>query len=203
MKKLCNILAGILCLSLIYLGSINQEPETPESLKLEDAPVHICSLQPSQEEQADNYIKSPVYSDSEKLVDLDLSPELQRFIFHYSEENRINPYLVFALIEQESGCDASSVGDDGQSYGLMQINVQYHRERMSRLNCEDIMNPYDNVRVGINILLECFEENEDVYWALMAYNGWFEYADKHIDSPTAYAVHIVNRAWELEHDSKN
>lgn len=203
MKKLHNILTGILCLILIYLGFSYQEPDMPESKEQEDNLVYMCSLQPSQEVQADNYIKSPVYRDSEKLVDLDLSPELQRFIYCYSEENNINPYLVFALIEQESGCDASAIGDDGQSCGLMQINVQYHRERMSRLNCEDIMNPYNNVRIGINILLECFEENEDVYWALMAYNGWFDYADKHINTPTPYAIQIVERAWELEHDSKN
>ena len=52
--------------------------------------------------------------------------------------------MVFALIERESECNWNASGDGGTSWGYMQIAQKWHKERMRRLNCTDLTNPYQN-----------------------------------------------------------
>jgi soluble lytic murein transglycosylase-like protein len=135
-----------------------------------------------------------------ELYDVPLDEELQLYIIELCEEHHIAPAFVFAVIEQESGFNADAIGDDGKSMGLMQIYQKYHQDRMEKLGCGDLMNPYQNVAVGIDYLYELFQMNPDVYWVLMAYNGGIAYSNERMATGnySDYAVNVAARAKELE-----
>lgn len=105
-----------------------------------------------------------------------LEEELQLHIAVLCEEYHIQPELVLAVIEQESQYNPEAIGDSGNSLGLMQIQPYWHGERMQQLGCDDLLDPYQNVAVGIDILAEKLAKGS-TEWALMAYNGGNQYAD--------------------------
>lgn len=100
-----------------------------------------------------------------------LDVELQNYVIQLCEEYHIEPALVFAMIERESNYDPASTGDDGDAHGLMQIQPRWHQERMERLDCSDMYDPYENVTVGIDLMAELLGEYETAEMALMVYNG--------------------------------
>lgn len=112
--------------------------------------------------------------------DVPLDYDLQDYIIHLCEEHHIDPAVVIAMIECESNFQADAIGDGGNSEGLMQIQSYYHAERMDRLGCTNLFDPFQNVTVGIDILAELIDYYEgNVEMALMAYNagcsGAYEY----------------------------
>ena len=111
------------------------------------------------------------YQEPRPLYDVPLSAEVQRYIFNVSDYYGIEPVLVLAIIERESGYNAEAVGDGGESYGLMQVQARWHIARMDRLGVEDLLNPYQNITVGVDILAECIDRYDgDIEKALTAYN---------------------------------
>ena len=135
-----------------------------------------------------------------QLYDVPLDEDLQLYIMDLCEEANISAALVIAVIERESNFNASAVGDSGNSLGLMQIQPRWHQERMNRLGCSDLLNPYENVAVGIDILAGLFAEYEDLAFVLMAYNGGTNYAMNMIQNSKVsdYAISVEARAEELE-----
>ena len=140
------------------------------------------------------------YLEPDVRYDVGLSEAFQIWLIDYCYDRDISPYLVMAIIEHESGCDAGAVGDAGESIGLMQIQPRWDSERMDRLGVTDLTDPYQNVMVGVDILLELFSANPDVSWVLMSYNGWTGYADrmKAAGHTSTYAREIMDRAYRLE-----
>lgn len=116
--------------------------------------------------------------ESPRYFDVPLDHDLQDHIFTLCEENSLDPELIFAIIERESNYNASAKGDKGNSLGLMQIQPRWSEERMARLDCPDLLDPYQNVTVGIDILVEYFNRGESIEWVLMAYNGGPSYANR-------------------------
>ena len=99
-----------------------------------------------------------------------LDDELQKYITREAIEKGVAPSLVFAVIEKESNFDANAIGDNGKSYGLMQIWASEHTERCHRLNAVNLLDPNQNVRVGIDFLAELLSMG-DLEWALTFYSG--------------------------------
>lgn len=100
-----------------------------------------------------------------------LDEELQLFIIGLCEDHHIDPAVVFCMIHQESSFDASKIGDSGEAFGLMQVWPKWHGDRMKKLGCEDLLDPYQNVTVGIDYYAECLEKYDgDNAKALTAYN---------------------------------
>lgn len=83
----------------------------------------------------------------------------------------LDPQIVKALIEEESGWYASAEGDNGQSIGLMQIQPRWHKERMKRLKVTDLYDPEQNVTVGCDILAELYQKHGNYEDALSVYNS--------------------------------
>ena len=104
------------------------------------------------------------------LYDVPLDDDLQYYIIDQSQANGIDPAIIFAMCYRESNSDASDIGDGGNSFGLMQIQKRHHFERMERLNCTDLLDPYDNVTVGLDYLCELLNKYGDMAKALTAYN---------------------------------
>ncbi|HHV98103.1 MAG TPA: lytic transglycosylase domain-containing protein [Clostridiaceae bacterium] len=97
-------------------------------------------------------------------------------IVKYSNENKIDPYLVFAIIKAESGFDPNARSHKN-AIGLMQITEKTGKWGAESLNIKDfktsdLYDPEINIKIGcwyINTLLKEFNNNEDL--AIAAYNG--------------------------------
>lgn len=101
---------------------------------------------------------------------------MQIHIVEESNRKGVSPAVVFAIIQTESEFDAGKIGDNGKSYGLMQIYASEHTERCISLNAVNLLDPFQNVSVGIDILAELGTYKMPLEWELMAYNGGMGYA---------------------------
>lgn len=127
------------------------------------------------------------------MYDVPLDMELQLHIIQTCEEYHIDPAIVMAMIWRESGFRADAVGDNGNAFGLMQIWPYWHGGRMERLGCTVLLDPYQNVAVGIDYLAECVERYDgDVAKGLVAYNQGSYY-----ETITGYALDVLDMAEEL------
>lgn len=116
--------------------------------------------------------------DTKIYFDVNLSEDLQDYIFTLCAEKGINPAIVIAMIGKESVYNPDAIGDGGNSLGLMQIQPRWHKERMKRLGTTNLFDPYQNVTVGIDLLDELFSKGKSIEWVLMAYNGGQSYANE-------------------------
>lgn len=130
-----------------------------------------------------------------------LDAELQAHIISVSDAYNVDPVLVMAIIEKESTFDATRIGDNGNSYGLMQVNVPSHPDRMAKLGVTNLLCPYCNVLIGIDYFAELLERYGDTHMALIGYNagpskayeGWFSVGRYQSD----YSRAVVARAEEI------
>lgn len=133
--------------------------------------------------------------------DVPLVDELQDYIFDICDEYGVDPELIVSMIFHESNYDSAVIGenDSGYSYGLMQIMPRWNYDRMERLGCLDLLNPYQNVRVGVDLLAEYIQKGYGIEWALMAYNGGPSYANRKAAEGvvSAYATRIMDHAKTL------
>lgn len=141
-----------------------------------------------------------IETDKPEYFKVPLSHDIQDHIFEVCEEYGIAPALVVAMIAQESDFRADEVGDDGSSTGLLQVQQKWHQERMDRLGCDNLLDPYQNITVAVDYISELKDINPDLYWVLMAYNGGFRYADERMESKeySDYAVEVTQYAARLE-----
>ena len=166
--------------------------EESETVVLEEVTVDIVAEPTTGEQTTQEIIQ---------LYDVPLDEDLQLYIMDICNNANISAALVIAMIERESNYNASVVGDNGKSLGLMQIQPRYHQWRMDELGGGDWFNPYDNVAVGVHILKGLFDKyGDDVYMVLMAYNGGNSYAKKMASKgiTSEYAIEVDARAAELE-----
>ena len=127
------------------------------------------------------------------LYDVPLTTELQLHIIQVAESYGIDPTVIFAMCYWESTYNPASIGDQGAAYGLMQIQPKWHSDRMARLNCSDLLDPFQNVVVGTDYLSEQLNRYDgDIGKALVAYN-----AGHYKGTITNYATAVMALAEEL------
>lgn len=119
--------------------------------------------------------------------DVPLTEDLQDIIIDTASRRGVDPALVLAVIEKESGYNPDASGDNGRSQGLMQIWRSLHEKKMKKLGVANLYDPRDNVLVGIDILAEKLEKYEDAEKALIAYNAGDAGAKKHYFSKGIYS----------------
>lgn len=130
------------------------------------------------------------------LYDVPLDADLQMYIIEQCEKREVDPAVVFAMIERESQYTADAVGDNGNSFGLMQIQPKWHYNRMVELGCTNLLDPYDNVTVGIDLLDDLLDKYEGDYGkALTVYNSG-SYKGK----VSSYAMAVLDIAEEIKGD---
>lgn len=170
---------------------IVEEPETIE--------IVIEEPEQIQEEPVEEIIEIVEEEPEVRYFDVPLDESLQDLIFELCEERGIDPAIIIAMIEKESRFRADIKGDKGRSYGLMQIQPRYHQDRADRLGCPDLMNPYHNVTVGIDLLGDLIESGGSIEWALMAYNGGASYANKKASKGIVsdYAKEVISNSEAL------
>lgn len=133
------------------------------------------------------------------LYDVPLSTDLQEHISGLCDDYSVDMPLVLAIIGQESNYRPDAVGDNGNSLGLMQIQPRWHQSRMDDLGATDLLDPYQNVTVGIDLLAELINKG-GTRWAIMAYNAGAETADYYtaIGTITEYAAEVERLREEIE-----
>lgn len=190
----------LLIVTLIFVGSIvtafgsdEEEFTKAEPRKLTDTePITIADVE----------------TDTEDLYfDVSLDQDIQKYIFAMCSECDscdLDPAIVTAIIWKESEFNADAIGDNGNSLGLMQVQPRWHFERMEKLSATDLLNPYQNIRVGIDYLVELYSINDDTEWVLMAYNGGPTYANNLYNEGalSKYAIDILDKADELRKTSR-
>lgn len=134
------------------------------------------------------------------------------YIDEVCEQRGMDPNLVIALCETESSLHypsgdnlwiaAKAVNGKGDSacIGLGQVSERWHKDRMERLGVTDLTDPYDNILVTVDYLVELFEDlDADPALVLETYNGdsriWKTYASGWMSE---YATKILDRAYELD-----
>ena len=133
---------------------------------------------------------------SRVYFDVPLDKDLQNHIMDICEERNIDPRVAFAMIKCESGFRAEATGDSGNSLGLMQIQPRWHYARMERLGCDNLLDPYQNVTVGLDLFGDLLKHYGNVEHALMAYNGGGSYANEMIAAGqiSTYAARVLECA---------
>lgn len=137
-------------------------------------------------------------------------PEVvQVYLWCLCEQRDIDYYMVVALIERESGYKWDAAGDGGNSVGYMQIGERWHKDRMLEEGVEDLLNPYGNIRVGLNFLQylnKKYLDNSGANCVLMAYNmgesGARSLWKEGIYS-TEYSREVLKRADEIRQELGN
>jgi soluble lytic murein transglycosylase-like protein len=130
------------------------------------------------------------------ITEIKLDTEMQEWIWNYCNDKNISPALVMAIIERESSCNSNCVGDRGNSFGYMQIYKKWHTDRMEKLGVTNLLDGKQNIMVGVDYLLELFQENPEATWVLNAYNGGRAYANRKSD--TDYSIDVLDRSAVLE-----
>ena len=112
-------------------------------------------------------------STSTKLyTNIPLSARFQKYIDGKCKSYGISTNVVMGCIRTESNFQTQIMGDNGKAYGLMQVQKQWHKARMKKVGATNLLDPYDNVAVGIDYLAELYKiYNGNWHKALMAYNG--------------------------------
>lgn len=114
--------------------------------------------------------------------------EVEEHIEKTAKRYGLDPRVIKALIEEESGWLSSAEGDDGESVGLMQIQERWHKARMQRLEVTDLYDPQQNITVGCDILAELLGKYGNYKDALSVYNSGTTEGGKH------YAERIMRNA---------
>lgn len=91
---------------------------------------------------------------------------------------------------------------NGNCWGLMQINVKVHADRIERLGFEEdeLLDPYKNLIVSADLLKELFEEYEDDAIVLMLYAGQEEAISRYekYGCLTKYVRNVLTRSEKYE-----
>lgn len=179
--------------TLILLGSFVGAQEVIVTDEVRPQPVPLIFEENRSEEPTEAI-------ETIQLFDIPLEDDLQTYIFEQAEERGVDPAIVIAIIKRESNFDILAVGDEGNSLGLMQIQPRWSVDRMEELECDNLLDPYQNVKVGIDILADLIEEKETLEWVLMAYNGGNAYADRLAKEGrvSEYAKKVIEMSEELE-----
>ena len=100
----------------------------------------------------------------------------EEYVYKYSCENYIDPYLTFAIIKAESGFQKMAHSNKN-ARGLMQITegtAKWGAESLNieKFEVEKLFNPEINIKIGtwyLNKLMNQF--NDDIELVIAAYNG--------------------------------
>ena len=124
-----------------------------------------------------------IHSGLELSRNLKYPVEYSGYITKYAYENDLDPYLVIAVIEQES----NFVPDARSPYagGLMQLTEETADDYAAKMGLEnyDYMDPETNIRIGCYVLRSLIDKYEVVDTALAAYNAGMGNVDKWLADP--------------------
>lgn len=133
-----------------------------------------------------------------------LPEDVQIYTYNLCKKEGVRYALILAMIEQESGYRCDCIGDDGKSIGYMQIMQKWHKERMDKVGVTDLMNPYQNIYIGVDYMKELIDRYGTIQDALAAYNYGEKEAEEKLWSNGEYVYsyneNIISRMKEIEEE---
>lgn len=212
-------LVALALTAIVSIGAMKASTEEPQEIVYETTTVPTvaetteATQEPTEETQPVTVATEPSQPVTEETTepevigyDVPLSEDLQLYIISLCEGKNIDPAIVFAMIWRESRFNPSSVGDNGNSLGLMQIQPRWHSGLMAEFGCDDLLDPYQNVTIGIAILAGHVNYyNGNVEMGVMAYNAgkagaYNAYFSKGVYS-SPYSQSVMEKAEELRSGS--
>ena len=184
-RKKIRIWLAVILVFTLFLMIVYCQDNTGKTII--DSQEHISYVEPVElmisegdvEEDFENEkIESALYENGYFRPDVPLDGDTQALLHAACEEAGITYELALAVIRKETEFQ-NVMGDNGNSYGYMQIQPRWHEDRMERLGVTDLTDPYSNFRVGCDFLAELLSKYT-LEEALTAYNsgkpGKSEYA---------------------------
>lgn len=166
----------VMCAGMLFFGFAagvwageNQdpapEPQTPPAtvVRVEEPRVETevgdSSAAPQNDRTAGEGFTGPdpMIEDTYLMPEHPLPLDKQVLLYGACLEMGVDYELALAVIAQETGY-RNLIGDDGESLGYMQVQEQWHRERMALLGVDDLLDPEGNFRVGCHFLRECIDK---------------------------------------------
>ncbi len=130
------------------------------------------------------------------IQQIPLSRDIQKYIYQMCSEKNINYDLILSIIKCESNFKADSIGynpNGSFDSGLMQINSCHLENLQEQYGVSDIMDPYSNLLVGIDMIASCINAYGEV-GGLVAYNmgaGGYQTCIAKGDLNTAYVQKVM------------
>lgn len=141
---------------------------------------------------------------STPLLDIPLDAEFQYQVFsELCREEPVEFALIMAIAEKESLFTFDKIGDHGKSYGVVQINVIWHLDRMAKYGVtepEQLFDPYLCMQVGLDYLdelMRVYQGSRTVtHYLLALYNAGPGQANKWWNeegiTSTVYSRHVMS-----------
>lgn len=184
------VIVGVSILAAVFSskGQTAAEAESTETTKPEE--IRVTIIEPDketrEEESSDNTYPFNIMSrdwDGEDLVGFKsyqipqefeenggcFPDVMQKYTYIICKQAGVEYSKALAVIEVESGYTWDAAGNTAD-IGYMQIVPKWHEDRMERLNCQNLLDPFQNVHVGVDYLAELLDRYGGSYEkALTAY----------------------------------
>ena len=110
--------------------------------------------------------------------------EYSEYVYKYSEENNIDPLLVFSIIKAESNFKRSATSNSG-AIGLMQVMPETAKEMLEIIGDdyiikEQLYNPEQNIKIGTKYYSWLYKKYNNPQLVIAAYNAGIGNVDKWI-----------------------
>lgn len=128
-------------------------------------------------------------------IDAQQIPMPEEYIAHVCtvcREYTLDPAVLFGIMWQESRFTPDAIGDNGQSFGILQIKRKWHEERIQRLGVTDLTDEWQEIYVACDYLAEIRETHPDIHQMLTIYR----YGDLNITGED-YAAIVLGKAEEF------
>ena len=199
----------ILLLLLLLISNLNgqkvdiqiQPQSQTEVLPIEQTNYNIKEVELEEEEISrgsnEHIITIPKY-------DIPMPLEHQVYIYQLCEEKGIEYELILGMIQLESNFDANLVCHNSTTNydsGYMQVNSCREQE-LKEQGYTNLLDPYQNLEIGINIIADLLDKYEDEHIALSCYNkgeNGFKrnYTDKGIYK-TTYSKRVIEYKYNFK-----
>lgn len=111
----------------------------------------------------------PICVSSADYPDIEVPVEIIEITEQIGDMYGVCPELLQAIAFYESSYRQNAT--NGSHCGLMQVSTKWHSGRMEKLGVSDIYDPYGNVLVATDYLMELAEETESITYCLDIYHG--------------------------------
>ena len=175
---------------LIFVSSQKIDTDSPTPVEPTES-VTVIQLERTTPEPTTEPITEEKVEAEYVFYDVPFNKETQKQMSDICSEYGLEYELILGIISVESTFKSDTIGDGGNSFGLMQIQPKWWGDLMVQENITDILDPLQNIRLGCAILNELQTKHGSEYRALQAYNTG------NADSKNGYAEKVYRHIGEL------
>lgn len=138
-----------------------------------------------------SYDQEYLEEDELEFKELPISEELFTYLEMRCDQAEIPISLMLGLMEIESNFNPNAISDDGENYGLCQINIINQKPGLNYLD------PYTNIDEALNILEDLSTRHDSYLEILLCYNMGEAGAQARIETNDIQSEYVikVQKAW--------